>query len=237
MEKFYCIFLALFLVIASSCTVLRKSPKTDLTDGFYFQKNAGKKQAVYISIDNDSVRLHPVILFNHQNTIDSLATYRAFGKESYQGVKRAASFFKHSFDVDFITIPLKFRPAQTSVPPQLNTNLNGAIYLGYRTDQFIIHYNPNPLKKANRTITHYGFSIGAFTGLGNTAMTPTTANNYIVIEYDGVVWSKGITGIIAINNFTVGLSAGFDNLLDKNRKYWIYQTKPWVGLAFGLNLN
>ena len=29
----------------------------------------------------------------------------------------------------------------------------------------------------------------------------------------------------------------FDHLFDKNKKDWIYQHKPWVGLAFGLNLN
>ncbi|WP_165940196.1 MULTISPECIES: hypothetical protein [Dyadobacter] len=56
-------------------------------------------------------------------------------------------------------------------------------------------------------------------------------------EYDGLVWGKGIAGIIGINNFTIGLAIGFDNLLDKNKQVWIYQGKPWLGLAFGLNLN
>jgi hypothetical protein len=48
---------------------------------------------------------------------------------------------------------------------------------------------------------------------------------------------KGIAGIIGINNFTLGLAVGFDNLLDKNKKVWVYQGKPWLGLAFGLNSN
>ena len=68
-------------------------------------------------------------------------------------------------------------------------------------------------------------------------MNPWVTNNQIVTEYDGVVWSKGVAGIIAINNFTIGLAIGFDDLLDNNKKYWIYQAKPWVGFAFGLNLN
>ncbi|MFY9310502.1 MAG: hypothetical protein WAQ28_15765 [Bacteroidia bacterium] len=68
-------------------------------------------------------------------------------------------------------------------------------------------------------------------------MTPTTTNGAIPIEYDGVVWNKGIAGIIAVNNFTVGLAAGFDNLLDNNHRLWVYESKPWFGLAFGLNLN
>lgn len=68
-------------------------------------------------------------------------------------------------------------------------------------------------------------------------MTPTNTFNKISQEYDGVVWNKGLAGILAINNFTVGLSLGIDNLLDKNKKVWIYESKPWVGIAFGLNLN
>ncbi|MGL6268762.1 MAG: hypothetical protein ACRC2O_12600 [Chitinophagaceae bacterium] len=76
-----------------------------------------------------------------------------------------------------------------------------------------------------------------FTGLGNTFMSPTNTNNTLLQEYDGIVWSKGLAGILAINNFTVGLALGFDYLVDKNRSIWIYQNKPWLGLAFGLNLN
>lgn len=68
-------------------------------------------------------------------------------------------------------------------------------------------------------------------------MTPTTTTNFISTEYDGIVWPKGVAGIIAVNNFTVGVSLGFDNLLDRNKQFWIYESKPWFGLAFGLNLN
>jgi hypothetical protein len=68
-------------------------------------------------------------------------------------------------------------------------------------------------------------------------MNPWVTENQITQEYDGVVWSKGIAGIIGIDNFTIGLALGWDHLLDKNKNYWIYQGKPWLGLAFGLNLN
>ena len=84
---------------------------------------------------------------------------------------------------------------------------------------------------------HFGFSFGVFTGFGNTFMSPTNTNNILQQEYDGIVWSKGVAGILAVNNFTLGLAFGFDNLLDKNHSNWNYKNKPWVGLAFGLNLN
>ena len=68
-------------------------------------------------------------------------------------------------------------------------------------------------------------------------MNPWVTENNISIEYDGVVWSKGLAGILAIDNFTIGLGLGWDYLTDANKKYWIYQNMPWLGLAFGLNLN
>ncbi len=68
-------------------------------------------------------------------------------------------------------------------------------------------------------------------------MNPWVTNDRITIEYDGVVWTKGITGILGLNRFSVGVAAGWDDLLDRNKPYWIYQRKPWAGFALGLNLN
>lgn len=68
-------------------------------------------------------------------------------------------------------------------------------------------------------------------------VSPTTTNDQTEHEYDGIVWTKGVAGIFAINTFTIGVSLGFDNLLDQNRTVWIYESKPWIGFTFGLNLN
>jgi hypothetical protein len=109
--------------------------------------------------------------------------------------------------------------------------------VGYRLDNYSVDYKPKILKTAERDITHYGFSLGIFSGFGSTFMSPTTTNNILNQEYDGVVWNKGIAGIIAIDRFTLGLALGTDHLLDKNKSIWIYQGKAWLGLVFGLNLN
>ncbi|MFY9310501.1 MAG: hypothetical protein WAQ28_15760 [Bacteroidia bacterium] len=71
-----------------------------------------------------------------------------------------AAFNKSSLDIDFLTMPLKYRSQSTGVPPQLNTNLNGALYLGFRADRYKMKYVKNPLKKSVREINHYGFSVG-----------------------------------------------------------------------------
>lgn len=217
--------------------MIRKSPKTEFTDAFYTQKTDTKNQIVYLNIEDDVLQVHPTKLQNGLRIIDTTGTSQLYQKEMNSEFKNVLSFTKQTLDIDFLTIPLKYRPTQSGVPPQLTTNLNGAVYLGFRNDKYQVSYLENPLKKSDRNINHYGFSVGAFSGFGNTAMTPTTTNNYLTTEYDGIVWSKGVSGIIAINNFTLGLAVGFDNLVDKNRPFWIYENKTWFGLAFGLNLN
>ncbi|MES2616982.1 MAG: hypothetical protein V4613_03835 [Bacteroidota bacterium] len=231
---FICIGL---LAVLSGCGIIGKSPKTEFTNGYYHLKTDNRRQSVYVDIKDDTLYVHPAQRVNNTIQPDTSKSVIVFQKQLNNQLYPHSSLSKNSFDMDFLTMPLKFRPGQKQVPNQLNANLNGALYLGYRTDKFKINYIPNPLKSTNRTITHYGFSLGIFTGFGNTAMTPTTTGNSITMEYDGVVWTKGLAGIIAVNNFTVGLSVGFDNLMDKNRTIWIYESKPWYGLAFGLNLN
>ena len=44
------------------------------------------------------------------------------------------------------------------------------MYFGYRTDKYVLKYIANPLGKSDRLINHFGFSIGVFSGLGNTFM-------------------------------------------------------------------
>ena len=224
-------------IVISGCSILQKTAKKDFNDGYYTQCINNTKQKVYIDIENETVRIHPTKTINNQLFIDTTSICQFYEKEMKSGFQQFTSFNKPSFDIDFFTIPLKYRPQQSDVPQQLNTNLNGAFYVGYRTDKYLLKYIANPKGKVDRNINHFGFSIGVFTGFGNTFLSPTTTNNNVQQEYDGVVWNKGIAGIVAINNFTLGIAFGFDNLLDKNSSYWIYQSKPWVGLAFGLNLN
>lgn len=231
------LYLFIVAIFFCSCSVLQKTPKTEFTDGFYSQKIDGKKKKVYINIVEEQFQIH---LTNSQNgllAIDTLKAFQFYENDLKNDLLKSATFSNHSVDLDFLTMPLKYRPIQKSVPNQLNTNLNGAVYLGYRTDKYNVDYVKNPLGKSKRNLNHFGFSFGGFIGFGNTALNPTTTNNYLATEYDGLVLTKGFAGIFAINNFTLGLSIGADNLLDKNRNYWIYNTKPWYGLAFGLNLN
>lgn len=220
----------ILLLTLNSCGVISNS-SNELTSGYYTQRTEGKRQQVYVDVDEEQLGIHRL----SDGTAESPTVYHP--EEEVTEAETIAALWQHSFDLDLLTIPLKYRPAQQGVPAQLNSDLNGAVYLGYRMDRYKPHYHDTPTGNSFLETTHFGFSFGYFTGLGNTAMTPTTTNNHIDLEYDGVVWLNGVAAIVGVNNFTVGFSVGLDSLLDENSSYWIYQTKPWIGLAVGLNLN
>jgi hypothetical protein len=211
--------------------------KNELEDGFYIQKSDGVTQKVYIDNDETGIKVYDVRVTDGQWRIDTTHPINTYGNEIIAG--SMTTFRQASFDLDFLTIPLKFRPSRATVPSQLNANLNGALFAGYRIDRYYLSSAKTPLglNSSERNVNHFAMSFGAFSGFGNTAITHTTTANMIVPEYDGIVWSSGVAGIVAVNNVTVGLAIGLDHLLDKNRNVWIYQNRPWLGLSFGLNLN
>lgn len=227
----------IMILVCSSCQIFKGTAKKSLSDGFYTEKSNAETQKIYVDVDLDTIHMYPTSYVGKKIEIDTSKANRLYLPELETTENIKFNLRQNSFDIDFLTIPLKLRFAEGDVPPQLNTNLNGAVFFGYRTDIYKINYRHNPLHIAERHINHFGYSVGLFAGLGNTFMSPTNTLNAIDQEYDGIILSKGIAGIIGINNFTIGLSLGIDNLLDKNKKDWIYENKPWVGLAFGLNLN
>ena len=234
-KKITTLFLCLFLL--NSCSVMKKTAKKELIDDYYTQKTNKEKQQVYADIIDDTVRIYATKQIKNVLKVDTTQTPKVF--LPLQNNKDNLGFLlsKTSLDIDFLTIPLKYRFSKKNVQPQLNTNLNGALYLGYRTDRYFITYKSNPLQKSERKTTHIGYSVGIFSGFGNTLMSPTNTNDKLLQEYDGLIWSKGIAAIFGVNSFTVGLSIGYDNLMDRNKNIWIYENEPWLGLAFGLNLN
>src|SRR5690606_7377043 len=52
-----------------------------------------------------------------------------------------------SLDLDFLTIHVKLRPAKKDIPSQLNSDITGALYVGYRIDSYSIKNGLNILSK------------------------------------------------------------------------------------------
>ncbi|MDQ3535627.1 MAG: hypothetical protein M3421_08385 [Bacteroidota bacterium] len=213
--------------------------KYDFTDGTYSSKAFdGSKQKVYVDNEEESLFIYPIKMEENTHVIDTSIYKPLLLPQNKSSIPLPSLLFRqNSFDIDFLTILIKVRPSEEDLPTQFNTNFNGAVYFGYRSDIYKINYNPTPLNHFNRKTTHIGLSIGGFLGVGSTDMNPFVTSNQINEEYDGLVISKGIAGILGFNNFNVGITLGFDTLPDRNRRFWIYQNKPWLGLALGLNLN
>lgn len=135
-------------------------------------------------------------------------------------------------DFDVITIPFKIRPSVKGFPEQMNATFNGALYLGKRKDRYTIEKKNDKIK-----LNGFGFGYGAFLGVGSVTMNPFVLQETINYEYDGFVVQGGLAGIYDAKRFNFGLATGVDMLMDKNRKNWIYQGKPWIGMLFGIQLN
>ena len=231
----------LLLLFTSSCSTLQESSKYQFSEGFYRVKLHDDARAKTMYVDpqeEDSVVLYPVLSSAKGLTLDSLnRVVLNTSTERDEPLAEHYTFASPSFDLDILTIPLKYRPDTEGLPRQLTTSFQAAIYTGFRTDYYRMGYTSTPLGNQKRHFNHFGFSMGVFAGFGSAFINEGFTNGTIAYEYDAFILNGGVAGIMGVNNFTLGLCVGIDHLMDQNREEWVYQHKPWVGLAFGLNLN
>jgi hypothetical protein len=216
---------AFILVVVSfalaCCGTLKDSPRYQLGDGSYLYKQKTQKYTkVYVVSLGDSTIIYDESI--------KIKLHPQSGQTQY--------FLARSFDIDIMTVGFKYRPATKNLPRQLNTDFNGNVFIGYRFDRFKLSYKSTPVGYRQKT-SHRGITVGGFTGVGSTAMTPWTTSNQMADEYNGVVLTRGLAIMVGINTLTVGAGVGWDYLTDRDKHIWIYQNKPWYGLTLGLNLN
>lgn len=222
------------IVLLSGCVPLSENPKYLFSNGIYQVRTGKQKQSAYLRIDENVIRQYSIKKAREYDT----AHYAVILiRDSMRSKPVNYTFTKFSLDIDFISIPLKFRPAVSGFPAQLNATINGGLFVGRRADIYRLRKSFDPLGLPISSIQHYGVSFGAFTGLGSAVMNPSVTANGIEREYDAVVIPAGITGLLGYNNLTFGIATGVDHMLSRDRKLWIYKGKPWIGLTVGLNLN
>lgn len=236
MKLIYIYILFLFIsYIGVGCSAIKETSNHQMETGIYRVSNQ-KNRRFYTVVEDNKITLHPVIKTN-EGWLANADTVTAVHLSAANPGKQSITFTTRSFDFDVLTILFKYRPYISGFPNQLNTNFNGAGYLGYRSDLYILSYDKDPLNSYQRRMSHFGYSIGFFGGLGATTMNPFVTNSQVLSEYDGVVITKGIAGLIGVGNLTFGVAVGIDHLMDKNHQVWIYQAKPWTGFTVGLNVN
>ena len=227
-----------FCLSLCSCRVSNESSKFGFTEGFYKSRLYHKKlKKIYIIPSDDSIRIFSEKSIK-KGFVDTTKKIKIIFPQNTKPLQFEDYYFKkNSFDLDILSVLFKYRPSVKNFPRQLNTTFNGAAYFGYRTDVYQLSYKQTPLKQFKRNITHFGYSVGVFTCLGSARIDQSVTLNAIDYEYDGVVYGNGIAVILGLNNFSFGLTGGIDFLLDKNKKFWVNQKKPSIGLSIGLNIN
>lgn len=233
-------FLALLVIsLCSSCGVLKESVTHGLVDGYYRTRPAvGPSQRVYLDVEADSITAYAVAGTDAGRVIDTTA-FSVYPQVPVEvaGPCGAHTFVKHALDLDLVYALLKYRPATAGVPPQLNTDLNGSLYVGYKTDRYTLACVRDPLGRQHRLVRNAGFDMGGFVGLGATTMNASVTQDPIAIEYTGMVLTSGVGVFTSVGGLGFGLSCGWDHLLDEYGARWIYQDQPWLGLSIGVNLN
>jgi len=221
--------------LLTSCNTLEKASLHGLNSGYYkLKSDTIKAQGVYLDVTDEKIEVYHHIkrqpdkkqfLTIPLNTItDSLIFNRMV-------------FKKQSLDVDMTSILMKYRPSNYGLPAQLTTDLNIALYSGWRHDSYHITRKKDPLGKRYYKINNRGYDFGFFAGPGTTLISPFTTQNKKADEYSGMIIQTGIAGFIESNVASFGLAIGYDYLLNPDRKIWIYNNKPWVGFVVGIALN
>jgi hypothetical protein len=229
--------LLLIMLFLYSCVPVEKIARHDFDSGFYkLQTQEGEVTRVYTKVINDSVVVYPLTSEGKKESPD-IYSFRGI---RINNIKSGNYFYRSRFinksiDVDLTTVILKYRLPQGGVPNQLSSNINAAIYLGFRKDFYKVMTHVSPLGEETSFIRQIGFDAGIFAGIGISPINPTVTRNAIMQEYDGLVFQKGVAGFITFDKISVGISLGFDNLLDKNKTSWIYNQKPYVGLLIGIS--
>ena len=236
MKCFFPIILFLIVIVISGCGTVDKIARHDFYTGYYKLKvNDSAAVKVYVDLFEDSLDLYNVVYEGNKKSPDTASRKSAVISGIDPGDYLYKSMFRrNSFDIDLTTALLKYRPPQKDVPRQLSANLNAALYAGMRKDFFKVVTKTSPLHKTHSSLKHFGFDAGFFAGLGITPINYSVTGNYVELEYDGIVFEKGIAVYFGIDFLTFGVALGFDNLLDDNHKYWIYNQKPWIGLMLGI---
>ena len=223
----------------SSCTILQENSKHNFNDGIYQTKRFSHNKVYVLKIDDDTIAVFPVLEFKDSTAIltKQRVNYTSQQKK-FKDNKVSHSFYRPSFDVDVMTIPLKYRLSENTIPNQLTNNFNGAVFGGYRIDDYKVNYNRTPLNVYKQTEKHIGYSAGFFAGIGNTLVDEWALKTpNMDVQYEGMILITGVAANVAIQKFTVGISFGTDYLLDKYHDAWIYEGKPCFGFTLGLDID
>jgi hypothetical protein len=231
----YIVITILIIQVFASCNTLEKTSLHGLNSGYYTLKSDTiKSRGVYLDVTDEKIDIYHHV--KRQPDKKQFLTI-PLNRITDSLIFNRMVFKKQSLDVDITSMLLKYRPSVYGLPAQLTTDLNMALYVGWRHDYFHLISKKDPLGRSYHKISSRGYDFGVFAGTGNTLISPFTTQNKRTDEYNGMIIQTGIAGFIESNAASFGLAVGYDYLMNPDRKIWIYTNKPWVGFVVGIALN
>ncbi|MFN6327514.1 MAG: hypothetical protein ACK4WA_01945, partial [Chitinophagales bacterium] len=192
----YIIIPILAIALLSSCNTLEKASTHGFYSGYYRQKSENKDiKNVYVDVTNDQINV-----YQHKNQEPDQKQFSTISLNANDtpGFNKMV-FMKQSLDFDLTAVLMKYRPSNYGLPAQLTTDLNIALYSGWRHDSYHITRKKDPLGKRYYKINNRGYDFGFFAGPGTTLISPFTTQNKKADEYSGMIIQTGIAGFIESN--------------------------------------
>ena len=229
-------FLLPFFLIAclTACSVFERSSRHGFESGYYhFRPETGMNTNIFLDIGEDSITGYRVTGKTPDNT-----PFLGFSLQPKDTLdEHPVKFEKNSIDVDITTILFKYRQGIQTLPEQLSTDFNAALFAGWRHDHYHLETFTHPFRHNHYEAVGRGFDVGIFAGTGTTPVNPFSTKEAVVNEYNGMILQYGFAGFIESNVASFGISIGYDYLMSADRKFWIYHQKPWLGFIIGIALN
>jgi hypothetical protein len=228
------IIIAAGLVWLTSCSVIEKASRHGFYNDYY-ELSSGKNKAekVYLDVSDEEINAYRVTENGLDDSVMISVSFPLVDSLYYFPM----TFKRKSLDIDLTAVLLKCRLPVDDHPAQMITDFNAALYAGWRTDNFWIRKEMDPLGKTRDEIIHRGYDFGLFVGTGATLIGPFSTNNIVTDEYNGMIIEYGLACFLETDFASFGIAAGFDYLMSPDRNSWIYNNKPWIGLIVGIALN
>jgi hypothetical protein len=228
------VMIAAGLVWLTSCSVIDKASRHGFYSDYYeIISGKNKVEKVYLDVGDEEINAYRVT----ENRVDDSAMITVSFPLVDSLYRIPMTFRRKSLDIDLTAVLLKCRLPVDNHPAQMITDFNAALYAGWRTDNFRIRKEMDPIGRSRNEVIHRGYDFGLFAGTGATLIGPFSTNNIVTDEYNGMIIEFGLAGFLETDFASFGIAGGFDYLLSPDRNSWIYNKKPWIGLIVGIALN
>jgi hypothetical protein len=193
--------------LAADLTFEEKVISMTLTRGIDKSTDPYLNSSIYINSDDNKAKLY----------------FKLEPGESFRYRSRA-------FVIGGVTLPIKARLGypRLNIPPTLEAKVeNVGIYLGRRWG---VHtYSDGEFKNFNFTLAAYlGPSVVSLDSASTFGKVETAATRLGI--------STGLATLFSVRNFDIGFTVGKDFATGSNGTDWIYDSKVYLGIAFGYKI-